>query len=476
MRPTPRFWATVGVGLVLSLLALAAQNVRLVYAVGTLSAWMFVTALVATRTFLTQGDALTVEYALAAETTLVETPATATLAVTRSATHPACRITATCASPPGVTIDGDEVTVAATETAGTATLTVTPAVVGTFALPQPTLRLEGPLGYFTETITRGPAPTIDVVAETPETLHVGQGGQSQVAVYGEHKADQAGPGLLLRELRQYQPGEPADRIDWKATARLGDPYVRETEAETDRRTALVVDHGSHMRHGDDGTTMVAAASEVALGITQQAATVGDPVGLWTVGDEGLTTAIEPASTPRTRRRIRQRLLGLTPTEATAATVGRSPSVARRYAAALADAEPHSAFAETVQPYFAASDPYVHRLREAPFVETVRQVYPSVGDGGLLVLVTSDHDRVGIREAVRIAVQGTAHVFVFLAPTALYVNTDSMETGRYDEYVGFETFRKQLDRHPQVTAFEIAPKTRLDALLAARRTDPTEDAA
>ena len=135
MRPTPRFWATVGVGLVLSLLAVAAQNVRLVYAVAALGAWVFVTALVATRTFLAQGDALTVEYALAAETTLVETPATATLAVTRSATHPACRITATCASPPGVTIDGDGLTVAATETAGTATLTVTVDGIGFWRFP-----------------------------------------------------------------------------------------------------------------------------------------------------------------------------------------------------------------------------------------------------------------------------------------------------------------------------------------------------
>ena len=145
-------------------------------------------------------------------------------------------------------------------------------------------------------------------------------------------------------------------------------------------------------------------------------------------------------------------------------------MASRYADQLAEADPQTAFTETLQPYFAAKDPYITRVREAPFVETVRRVKPSVGDGGLLVLVASDYDRVGIREAVRIAVQGSAHVFVFLAPTALYQHADSMDTDQYDAYVAFETFRKQLSRHPQVTAFEIAPKQRLDALLAARRTD------
>jgi len=34
-------------------------------------------------------------------------------------------------------------------------------------------------------------------------------------------------------------------IDWKSTARLGEPYVRETEGETDRHTALLVDHRAH---------------------------------------------------------------------------------------------------------------------------------------------------------------------------------------------------------------------------------------
>jgi len=60
------------------------------------------------------------------------------------------------------------------------------------------------------------------------------------------------------------------------------------------------------------------------------------------------------------------------------------------------------------------------------------------------------------------------VFVFLTPTVLYRDPDELSERRYDDYVEFESFRKQLTRHPQVTAFEIAPKTRLETVLATGR--------
>lgn len=474
MRPTPRLWATVGTGGVLLGLGLTAQTSRPLYAAAVLGAWVLVAAVTATQTFLRHDAALTVEYTLDSPTTFVETPVTATLALTRPDTHPPCSVTATCSLPPGLSTPADPYfNLSATETARDVSFEIEPPIVGSFSLPQPTLTLSGPFGLFTQTLSRGSTPSVDVTAKTPGALHVGQGGQSQLMAYGEHVADRAGPGVVLRELRQYQSGEPADRIDWKATARLGDPYVRETEAETDRQTALIVDHGGHMARGYDGETMVAAASNAALAIAQQAATVDDPIGLWTVGDAGLTTIIEPGTDSTTRRRIRQQLLELTATDTAADTVGRAPSVASRYADHLAADAPETAFAKTLRPYFAHSDPYVRRLREAPLVETVRRVQPYVGDGGLLVVVTSDHDRTGVREAVRVAVQGLAHVFVFVAPSVLYTNPEVTDTARYDAYVAFEDFRKQLAQHPRVTAFEIAPKTRIESLLATRQTEMEE---
>jgi len=103
----------------------------------------------------------------------------------------------------------------------------------------------------------------------------------------------------------------------------------------------------------------------------------------------------------------------------------------------------------------------------------------------LVLVTSDADRARLEEAVRIAVDVGATVFVFLTPTALYPDSETngdgdssprsdpdpdVDADRYADYVAFETLRQNLSRHPQVSAFEVAPSTRLDALLAARRSD------
>jgi uncharacterized protein (DUF58 family) len=535
VRPTSRFYAAAGVGLVLATVGALAKNPQPVYGAAVLGGWLVAAAALTVRTFVTQEAALDLEYVTDTRTVRVDRELSATLTLTRPSPPLPCSVAITLPLPPGMSATTERTLhVEDTATDGEIAVTIQPSVVGSFTLSQPELTLSGPFGLFTQTIHRGPRPEVDVTARTPGPLHVGQGGQSRTSVYGEHSTDRAGQGITPRELRQYQPGESAVRIDWKATARLVDPYIREMDAETDRRTVLVVDHSHQMGQGPPGEAMLAAASEVAFGITQQAATVGDPVGLWTVGNAGITTAIPPDTAPSTLRRVRRRLLDIRPTEAATARevaditatdqtsvdatssghvgsavrsdgdtatradpsnssratttrstgpLSRSPTRARNYAERLADDS--TPFGRTLQPYFDAADPYVRLLRADPFVETVRRVRSQVADGGLLVLVTSDADRARLEEAVRIAVDVGATVFVFLTPTALYPDSETSGDGdssprsdpdpdvdadRYADYVAFETLRQDLSRHPQVSAFEVAPSTRLDALLAARRSD------
>lgn len=533
MRPTSRFYAAAGVGILLAAVGALAENPQPVYGAAVLGGWLVAAGALAVRTFVTQEASLNLEYTPDSKTVRIDRDLSVTLTLTRPSPPLPCSVAVTLPLPPGMSATtGQTLHVGETATEEHISVTIKPFIVGSFRLSRPELIFSGPFGLFKQTVHRGPRPELDVTTRTPGALHVGQGGQSRSSVYGEHRLNRAGQGITPRELRQYQSGESAARIDWKATARLVDPYIREMDAETDRRTLLVVDHSHQMGQGPPGEAMLSAASEVALGITQQAATIGDPVGLWTVGNAGITAAIPPDTAPSALRQVRRRLLDMRPTDAstarevadvpttepanvdvttsgymgsavssngdarstssslrgttTTASVGplsRSPTRARSYAERLADDS--TPFARTLQPYFDAADPYVRLLHGDPFVETVRRVRPQAAKGGLLILVTSDSDPARLKEAVRIAVDIGATVFVFLTPTALYPDSEKNSGGdrharsdpdpivnaeRYADYVEFETLRQDLSRHPRVSAFEVAPSTRLEALLAARRTD------
>lgn len=68
-------------------------------------------------------------------------------------------------------------------------------------------------------------------------------------LHGEHRSPLQGPGIELAEGRPYQPGDDARRIDWSVTARMNDVYVRETVAERELETWLVIDASSSLDFG-----------------------------------------------------------------------------------------------------------------------------------------------------------------------------------------------------------------------------------
>ena len=59
----------------------------------------------------------------------------------------------------------------------------------------------------------------------------------------------ADEGLNFEELRGYLPGDDIRAIDWKVTARTGEPHVRVYTEERDRPAMLVVDQRLSMFFG-----------------------------------------------------------------------------------------------------------------------------------------------------------------------------------------------------------------------------------
>lgn len=222
-----------------------------------------------------------------------------------------------------------------------------------------------------------------------------------------------------------------------------------------------------MEAGYDGETMLDYAREFGLGIAEAAADAGDPIGLWTVGNEGVTTRIHPNTSPETYDRIESTLFGLDSTASATAPLARSAGDAQRISSRLDGDE---TFDSVLQAYVSDTQSYVERLRDDPFVETVRELRSRFTTDTLLVLVTTDKDPVRLRETAKIVTQGGSSGLLFIAPGCLYEEATMSELDdAYDRYRTFEELRRELDGHPRLGAFEIAPGNRLNAVLAHHRT-------
>ncbi|MUW14129.1 DUF58 domain-containing protein [Halorubrum sp. CBA1125] len=480
MDVTSRWWATAGSGLVFVVLGVTAERPIFLLAAAGVGAWLVGVAAVTSRAFARLDDRLTVECDAATADTFVDTGVSVTLAVRRPPS--------TAAVPLSVRADvpvGTETSVGADHGTGNRTVVLEPdeleaetafdvsfPIAGRFAFPAPVVVASDPLGLYRVRFARGTAPAVTARPRSLD-IHVGRGGEPVRNAYGEHRSDQPGPGVTTREIRQYVPGDSVRRIDWKATARLADIYIRETEGETDRRTALIVDHRDRMAVGSPGETMLDYAREVGIGIVRTAADRTDPIGVDTVGRDGVTNAVRSRTTTRTYARAETLLYGLTPTADSDDSGSRTRSATRaRELADRLDGD-DGTFARVLDAYVSEPTQYAARIREDPLVGSVRRVRNRFETGGLIVIVTSDDEPTKLREAVKTAIGGGGRVIVFLTPRCLFEPTGPTDLdAAYDRYLEFERFRRDLDTHPRVTALEIAPETRLDSVLAHRRETPT----
>ncbi len=120
-------------------------------------------------------------------------------------------------------------------------------------------------------------------------LHLLPRQKSQSVLSGRHASKLRGRGLNFEELREYLPSDDIRAIDWKVTARTGEPHVRVYTEERDRPTLIVVDQRMSMffgsRHAMKSTTAAEAAAIAAYGILAQ----DDRVGGIVVTDQGVRT-------------------------------------------------------------------------------------------------------------------------------------------------------------------------------------------
>lgn len=69
---------------------------------------------------------------------------------------------------------------------------------------------------------------------------------------GNHIGLVPGPGSEPGEARLYQPGDDVRRMDWAVTARTTEPHIRQTDADRELETWLVVDLSASLDFGTAG--------------------------------------------------------------------------------------------------------------------------------------------------------------------------------------------------------------------------------
>ncbi|NGM70750.1 DUF58 domain-containing protein [Natronolimnobius sp. AArcel1] len=490
MHPTRRLWAAIALAVLLGLLAISTAQPVLLAGSGLIGAWIIVQQYHFLQTVRTTAAQLEVQQAPVRSGIQTGESVPVTLAVSLDKPSP-LSIAVNGGLPTVAVSDTDlEVILAPGETDASHTLECSWSVAGHHTFETPTVVVEN--NFFKQTLTIGSAPSVTAEPHGPRTIHVGEGGDRLATAYGEHDGGRHGSGIEPAELREYMPGDTMDQIDWKATARLSAPHVREYEAETERRTLLLVDHRSVLGTGNEDGTKLEYLREVALAIAASARRLGDPIGLLSVGDDGITTRIDPATTPATYNRIKRELLELEPTTPEGDTVETKSAVR---ADAKARAEPHQPgvqktaadarqtlekltdgtvdeptdFVSTLRPFYAARDGYQRRIESEPLYGAVKTAIQRTDTQRWTIICTDDSNPAELREAVTYARKSGNSVMVLLAPTVLYESGGLTDIERaYDRYVEFEELRRDLARMNRVTALEVGPKDRLASVLAARR--------
>ncbi|MBR9989234.1 MAG: DUF58 domain-containing protein [Gemmatimonadetes bacterium] len=116
---------------------------------------------------------------------------------------------------------------------------------------------------------------------------------------GPRRVREVGEGREFERLREYVRGDDPRRIDWKATARRGEPIVRQYEAERSQSIVLALDAGRLMSERFEGRERLDHSLAAALVLADAAAVHGDGVGVLLFADT-VQAYLPPARYPLAR--------------------------------------------------------------------------------------------------------------------------------------------------------------------------------
>ena len=483
MRPTRRFWIVAVVAVYFAGAAVLFDRALFLIGTAGLGAWLIGSQYAFTWMLLRLDEAVTIEQEITPNTGTTSDTFEVELMVTGGASL-GIPLTVTLNPSPAVAgLGADEreyrVTPGHEQIERSASFRLP--VAGTATFESPSVSATDQFGLFRETLRVGDQATVTVNPPRPSDARIARG-QDSVLIYGNQATDRGTAGLVYHGVRDYLPTDPTNRIDWQATARLGEPKVVEFENATERTVVLVLDRRPSLAVGDTGRAAFDYCREVALGFVDIAEGAGDGIALFVCTENGPSMVHAPASDRRSYAALRSELLGLDPlsnSDSESRSHGESNPIDRAITLRVQQvndetarrlASDQTAFGEAVRQFCRGTAPIDATGENDPLIETVQQAVQSVTGETWTVILTDDTRPAETREAVRIARGTDNRVFLFLTPSSLFEPNGFSNIGvSYQEYRAFESFRRKLDGISRVTAFELGPGDRLDELLSAART-------
>ena len=108
-------------------------------------------------------------------------------------------------------------------------------------------------------------------------------------LHGDFMGIVPGRGSEPGETRRYEPGDDVRHIDWNVTARMQEPYLRETIADRELATWMVIDRSARLDFGTASCEKRDLVLGAAAGIGLLTARGGNRVGALIVRGDGVTT-------------------------------------------------------------------------------------------------------------------------------------------------------------------------------------------
>jgi uncharacterized protein (DUF58 family) len=174
---------------------------------------------------------------------------------------------------------------------------------GGYLLGEVFVRARDPLGFFVrQGWTRARLP-LRVYPRSEKLRAIVHPAETQ-AFAGNERSRAIGEGIEFADTRPFVSGDRLRRINWRLTARLGEPYVNELHQERNTDVVLFLDTFAEARHGNEGTRFqaVRAAAVLADRYLQRR----DRVGLISYG--GILRWLAPAMGLVQRYRIIESLI------------------------------------------------------------------------------------------------------------------------------------------------------------------------
>lgn len=468
MYRTNQYWGTLGLAVFFGLLSFVLDVSLFLLPVATILGWLLVLEYLFRNRIATISDALTVSYDISQEIVQTDQPVSITTQVHGLADFD-LQLTLSVEIPDSAVCDRSNLSKVLTTESNTDSLKLNChfPFAGNYTIGPASVTVESRYEFFTKTLTTSEGDKVTVEPEPVSSIQIGTGDTQFTMSFGDHGSENSGEGTDLAGVRLYTPGDPASHIDWKATARLKEVFVREFETETVRPLVVLLDRrqSSHKTLDEDP---VEYRRNIAISLLREAETNQDPVGLYDVNTSQIESSEEVNANRNQYVQIRRQLYDTVSEDISNQAANPSQTVQSTVDAASTIDQlrtDQSAFGSKVAPFLCGTSTTTYQVEDEPLIHAARTYLKRHGENSRVVILSGDNHRSELYETVKLAGQLGQEVIVFVTPTVLFESEDIAAIDNvYDQYSAFERYRSQLDALENVTTFEVAPGSKLQSVL------------